>query len=170
MSPQQAIREKGKSFPWAVDWLQRHSEKATATGGRQRQWRIQAARLCHPPTTPVRGDSSLGSTASAGGPHHCPPSLGATLGIWLPEVPARGGRTCYCSLARGGFDWVFSALASSIAWHTLRHPHTAVRYDAAPTGDLCLSEVAAEAGQECPRAPQMTRSAFAMLRACRSEP
>ena len=84
MSPQQTTREKGKSFPWAADWLQRHSEKATATWGLQRQsegstrWRqIQAARLCPSPTPPMHSDKSLGSTAAAGASSPCPTFLGA---------------------------------------------------------------------------------------------
>lgn len=65
---------------------------------------------------------------------------------------------------------VLCALSSSIARHTLGHPHPAVRRDAAPMADLRLSEVAAEAGQGRFRASQMTLSAFAMLSASRSEP
>lgn len=147
MSPQQAIREKGKSFPRAVDWLQRHSENATATRGPQRQfedstrrWQIQAACLCLLPTH--HGDKSLSSTTSAAASHASPASLGVSFWVWLPEIPTWGGRSCYSSLSLGGFDSVLLALASSMAWHILRHPHTAVRYNAAPRRDLSLSKAA----------------------------
>lgn len=112
----------------------------------------------HPPPPYVVIKASASSTASAGARRFWPTSLGANFWIRLREVSAWGGRTCYCSLSLEGFDSVFYALLSSIAWHTQRHPHTPVGCNAAPTGDLCLSEVAAEAKKECSRASQMTQS------------
>lgn len=157
MSPQQAIRQKEKSFPWAVDWLQRYSEKAIATRGQQQQlegstqqWEIQAAWLCHPPPYVVINPRQHSLCRSQPCLSQLSRSNFLALAAWGTCL---GWQTCYCSLCLGGFDSVFYTLASTIAWHTLRHPHTAVRYNAAPTGDLCLSEVAARARQECPRAP-----------------
>lgn len=89
MSPQQAIWEKGKAFPWAVSWLQRHSEKPAATRGPRwqsegstQQWQTQAACLRLLPSSPPSTNGTV-IKASAAQPLQQPAMPAPPLSVQL---------------------------------------------------------------------------------------